>query len=144
MKFAVCLGVLWTVGSGCGHMAPLYPSSESYPPPKGNFCRVLEDWKSGSIKPRQLCDRYNGAFCSMVKTPGQAICSASDKAFCTDVKTLGEGICKAGEGSSCAGIKTTAAGICAALRGSFCSGETDAVKWNRRLALSCGFSAPRR
>lgn len=124
--------------AGCSHLGPAYPGWHDSPPP-GNFCRVVQDWQSGTISPQELCNRYDGAFCSHVKTAGQAICAANDKMFCTDVKTLGEGICKAGEGDYCTGIKTIAAGICAALKGSFCSSETDRAKWQSRLAKTCGW-----
>jgi hypothetical protein len=105
--------------------------------PTALFCNVTKDWKLGILSPKELCEKYNGSFCSSEKPYGKSICEATKKSFCDGVKNTGEGICLAGDGSFCSGVKSTAQGICEALKESFCSGETDEAKWNKKLSEAC-------
>jgi hypothetical protein len=107
--------------------------------PTSQFCNVAKDWKLGTLSPEELCRKYEGSFCSSMKTFGQSICASNKKPFCSYVKSDGEGICRAGDGSFCDGLKTTAGGICAALKGPFCSDEVDEIKWNKKLVEACAW-----
>ena len=49
--------------------------------PSVKICKILEEAFSGRYNPEKLCDKYDGSFCSSMKTIGQAVCSANDGSF---------------------------------------------------------------
>ncbi|MCB0343050.1 MAG: hypothetical protein H6626_09825 [Pseudobdellovibrionaceae bacterium] len=105
--------------------------------PSAKICKIMKDAVSGSYSPEQLCDKYDGSFCSSMKLMGQAVCAANGESFCSSYETDGEALCEAVDGSFCSSINTLAGGICSILDESFCSSKTDETEWKKKLVEAC-------
>ncbi len=107
--------------------------------PNLKTCNIMKDALSGSYSADELCDKYDGSFCSSMKLIGQAVCAAHGESFCTSYNSNGEALCEAVDGSFCSSVDTLAGGICSILDESFCSSETDEKEWKEKLAKACSW-----
>ncbi|MCB9060101.1 MAG: hypothetical protein H6622_01095 [Halobacteriovoraceae bacterium] len=107
--------------------------------PSAKLCKILHDSFLGTYSAEELCKKYEGRFCSSMKTMEQGVCAANGKSFCESYRNSGEALCEAVNAPFCSSIKTMAGGICSILGEPFCDSETDAMEWKKKLATACNW-----